>query len=123
MEGAAQGWPVTRRLQCLLVMNLTLEKWHGGGPQPRTLALTPVHFLLLVTHSPLQSGNSHLPTIWICIQQLCARHSLDIVPHRDTAQYVSSLDLKYSPLTRQPLPRPSHSVGSIHLRPCVRRSV
>lgn len=54
------------------VVNLTLEKCRSGGPQPRTLALTQAHFLLLVTHSPLQSGNSKRPIIWICIWQLCA---------------------------------------------------
>lgn len=74
----------TPRLTCdkhteVPVMNLTLEKCHRGGPQSRTLALTQVHFLLLVTHGPLQSGNSKWPIIWICIWQLCAQHSLDIL--------------------------------------------
>lgn len=59
------------------VMNLTLCQ--SGGPQPRTLALTRVHFLLQVTHSPLLSGNSKLPIIWISMWQLCALHSLDIL--------------------------------------------
>lgn len=60
----------------VLVMNLTL--CHSGGPQPRTLALTQVHFLLRVTHSLILSSNSKLPIIWIYVWQLCALHSLDI---------------------------------------------
>lgn len=64
----------TPRLTCdqhteVPVMNPTLEKCHSGGPQPRTLALTQEHFLLLVTHSPLQSSNSktayHLDQLYL----------------------------------------------------------
>lgn len=36
------------------VVNLTLEKCRSGGPQPRTLALTQAHFLLLVPASKWQ---------------------------------------------------------------------
>lgn len=71
------------------VMNLTLEKCQRGGPQPRTLSLTQVHFLLQVTHSPLLSGHStcHLD---LYLAALCFAFPRHFIWSLIDSQYISS---------------------------------